>query len=136
MKDLKCMEKCLIEYVEPQLQRLSEVDAQELGEAIDMIKDLEEAIYYHTITESMKGQAEWVKTDEGWLKEEGRSHKSRKMYMEAKQMHHDKTTQLHELEKYMKELSEDIIDMIEDATQEEKELLSTKLQGLAARIDS
>jgi hypothetical protein len=32
---------------------LSEVDTKELGEAIDMIKDLEEAIYYCTVTEAM-----------------------------------------------------------------------------------
>jgi hypothetical protein len=30
------------------------VDAKELGEAMDMIKDLSEAIYYCTITESME----------------------------------------------------------------------------------
>ena len=33
---------------------LTSVDAKELGEAVDMIKDLSEAIYYCTITESME----------------------------------------------------------------------------------
>jgi hypothetical protein len=55
--------------------------------------------------------------------------------MTAKHSSNDKTQKMHELEKYMKELSDDIIQMIDGATQEEKELLSTKLNGLAARID-
>ena len=40
--------------VQGQLGDLSSVDAKELGEAVDMIKDLSEAIYYCTITESME----------------------------------------------------------------------------------
>jgi hypothetical protein len=32
---------------------------------------------------------------------EGKSPMSRKMYMESKEMHKDKNTQLHELEKYV-----------------------------------
>jgi hypothetical protein len=27
-----------------------------LGEAVDILKDLEETLYYHTITEAMKGE--------------------------------------------------------------------------------
>jgi len=33
---------------------MEKVDAQELGAAVDMIKDLSEAIYYCTITEAME----------------------------------------------------------------------------------
>jgi hypothetical protein len=40
--------------VESQIIHLDEVDTKELGEAIDMIKDLEEAIYYCTVTKAMK----------------------------------------------------------------------------------
>lgn len=36
-----------------QMNDLERVNAKELGEVIDMIKDLEEAMYYHTIVESM-----------------------------------------------------------------------------------
>ena len=50
---LKWMKDCLICAVETQLCNLEEVDTEELGEAIDMIKDLEEAIYYCTVTEAM-----------------------------------------------------------------------------------
>lgn len=65
---------------------------------------------------------------------EGRSPKSRRMYMESKEMHHDKTKQMQELEQYLKELGADIAEMIEDATPEEKTLLKTKLSNLATRI--
>jgi hypothetical protein len=36
------------------VEDLSSVDTEELGEAIDMVKDLSEAIYYCTITKSME----------------------------------------------------------------------------------
>ena len=50
---LKHMKDTLMCVVEMQLCELDEVDTKELGEAIDMIKDLEEAIYYATVTEAM-----------------------------------------------------------------------------------
>jgi hypothetical protein len=37
------------------MSNLQQVDAKELGEVIDMVKDIEEAIYYCTITEAMSG---------------------------------------------------------------------------------
>lgn len=51
---LKTMKEQLMNCVQGQLGDLSKVDAKELGEAVDMIKDLSEAIYYCTITESME----------------------------------------------------------------------------------
>ena len=54
MERLKHMKETLINCVQGQLGDLSSVDAKELGEVIDMIKDLEEAIYYCTIVESME----------------------------------------------------------------------------------
>jgi predicted TIM-barrel fold metal-dependent hydrolase len=65
---------------------------------------------------------------------EGRSPVSRKMYMESKQMHKDKASQLQELEKYAQELTADMIEMIEDASPEEKQYLSNRLTALAAKI--
>lgn len=43
----------LLSCVEEQMHDLTNVDAEELGEVIDMIKDMEEAIYYCTIVEAM-----------------------------------------------------------------------------------
>lgn len=47
---LKTMKDQLVSCTQGQLGDLSKVDAHELGEAMDMIKDLSEAIYYCTIT--------------------------------------------------------------------------------------
>lgn len=51
---LKTMKEQLMSCVQGQLGDLSKVNAQQLGEAVDMIKDLSEAIYYCTITDSME----------------------------------------------------------------------------------
>ena len=149
---LKWMKDSLICVVENQLCNLEEVDTEELGEAIDMIKDLEEAIYYATVTEAMnKPGKEWemkksdhhqnidndrMYYDEPIWRDEygGRSPMSRKMYMEAKHMNKDKATQLRELEKYMQELSQDITEMIADASPEEKQYLEKKITALASKI--
>ena len=182
---LKWMKDCLLCTVENQLCHLDEVDTEELGDAIDMIKDLEEAIYYSTVTEAMNKQgremhmemkkgehhqkpeddrmyyggypmyyADGGQMNNGngtsntnssngrnyydepmWRDErEGRSPTSRRMYMEAKHMNKDKATQLRELEKYMQELSQDITEMIADASPEEKQYLEKKITALASKI--
>ena len=170
---LKHMKETLMCAVEVQLCELGEVDTKELGEAIDMIKDLEEAIYYCTVTEAMTNPQKIEKRDhhqeydEGrmyydssssqgghessggrngrnymmysdeprWRDErEGHSYENRKMYMEAKEMKKDKATQMRELEKYMQELSQDITDMISDASSDEKAYLEKKITALAAKI--
>ena len=51
---LKMMKEQLMSCVQGQLGDISRVDAKELGEAVDMIKDLSESIYYCTITEAME----------------------------------------------------------------------------------
>lgn len=179
MERLKSMKDCLMAQAQSQMGNLHQVDAKELGEVIDMIKDLEEALYYCTITKAMNEGGEshtkekehhyyyqqpmmydkrYPTHEEGRMYydggrggmngrndyreypielrdyREGRSPKSRRMYMESKEMHHDKTKQMQELEQYLKELGADIAEMIEDATPEEKTLLKTKLSNLATRI--
>lgn len=47
MEKLKHIKDCLISVVEEQMADLHEVDTHELGEIIDMIKDIEQAEYYH-----------------------------------------------------------------------------------------
>lgn len=66
---------------------------------------------------------------------EGRSPLTRRMYMEAKQQRQGKEVQIQELEKYMGELSQDITEMIADATPEEKQMLHTKLAALTNKIE-
>ena len=183
---LKHMKETLMCAVEMQLCELGEVDTKELGEAIDMIKDLEEAIYYCTVTEAMTSPQKIEKRDHHqdyddsrmyydsssqsggrsnsssgghmsssngrnykereygyrleenephWRDErEGHSYENRRMYMEAKEMKKDKAYQMRELEKYMQELSQDITDMIADASTDEKAYLEKKISALAVKI--
>ena len=200
---LKYLKDTLVGSIEGQMCNLYEVDAEELGAAIDMLKDLEEAMYFCTITESMtksegkkhggEYEFEFNSAKEHQPKEEkmyysspiiyaegnsgggrsyaegnngrsyaedggrsymengersyadnnrnymdsmaGRSPSSRKMYMEAKTMHSsDKAMQLRELEKYMQELTTDIVEMIQDSSPEEKSYLEKKMTTLATKI--
>ena len=58
IEQLKTMKTQIMGCVQGQMGNLEKVDTKELGEAIDMIKDLSEAIYYCTITESMEKSEE------------------------------------------------------------------------------
>lgn len=70
---------------------------------------------------------------------ESRYDKARRMYTESKEVHKantqtDKEQKMKDLENYFKEISEDLTDVISDATAEEKAMLRTKLTGLAGKI--
>lgn len=164
MKQLETMKQQLTSLVEGQMSNIYGADCNELGQAIDMIKDLSEAIYYCTITEAMKEKEPQVVNYYTEPRERyrptpmdhepihyyggngngennyytdpmmGRSGNTRKMYMESKEMNTDKMVKLKELDKYMKELSTDITEMIEDASPEERQLLQQKLVALSNKI--
>lgn len=208
MEQLKHMKESLICCAQSQMSHLDQVNAEELGEVVEMIKNIEEAIYYCTITEAMNGKgnsmngnnhmmnsedrmtymepnrmyymepnrmyypngngnrsnsgnnnsntnrgnetssnSDMMARDRRGYQEyeyeypmemrdyrEGRSPRSRRMYMEAQQSHADKTTQMRELEKYMQELSQDITEMIQSASSEERQYLEKKLNVLSSKI--
>lgn len=196
IEKLKSIQECLANAAEVQIYDLENVDAQELGEVIDIIKDIEETIYYCTVTKAMedsekhKGEEMMYYTPmyretrernggQGYdmsrmyygdsssggrssngssmssngngngnssqysEKEfpmafadgrEGRSPRSRRMYMEAKETHRDKATQMRELEKYMQELAQDVTEMIEGASVDERQYLSKKISALATKL--
>lgn len=207
MDRLKNMKESLMNCVQTQINgNLQSVNAKELGEAVDMIKDLSEAIYYCSITEAMekseKEQKLEDKVSKRLMKEkniysedhkyyppiyynypeyrdmdrnmgrmyygdrrnmntyamdngesgqstshyrqltldelrdvrEGKSPISRKNYMESKELHHDKAKQIKELEIYMQELTQDITEMIHDASPEEKQILQQRISTLATKI--
>lgn len=54
MKQLKQMKETLMGAVQSEISHLDKANCHELGAAIDMIKDLSEAIYYCSIVESME----------------------------------------------------------------------------------
>lgn len=177
IEQMKMMKTTLMNCVQGQMGDLTSVDAKELGEAVDMIKDLSEAIYYCTITESMeKSDKEKEKyypvdyyrdmdkpygymyyTDSHGVSHpsanmttgaqgtrnypieirdyrEGRSPMTRKTYMERKMHGGGKEVQIQELEKYMHELTNDIMEMLEGASTEEKQMLKSKISTLATKI--
>lgn len=156
IEKLNLIKETLACAAEAQMQNLETVDAKELGEVIDIIKDIEETIYYCTVTKAMEegvyksytteenGRAyfidkarhqtprydDWNDSYLNYNEEEktgthstnhannhlytekeyphafedareGKSYRSRRMYMEAKETHQDKSTQMRELEKYM-----------------------------------
>lgn len=159
MDQIKSIKENLINCVTMQINgNMEQVDAQELGEVIDMIKDLAEVEYYCSITDAMESYEPIRESDRMYYGgkhynhssyryandtsypseirdyREGKSPITRRNYMESKELHKDKNTQMHELEKYMKELSSDLYEMIEDATSEEKQMLHQKLATLAEKI--
>lgn len=202
---------------------VEQIDAQELGYVVDMIKDCTEAMYYYTIVEEMKNrkeeeklmdklerkyyegqprnsQGEFTSTNGGNRRNyncppeqyypwevyydrdmdrqmgrmyytesggnsnngntggssrgytdgyeagysqgknqsrdyrEGRSGLSRRYYMDMKNHEHDSQKKIQQLESYMNELSDDITEMIVDATPEEKTALKQKLLNLHQKI--
>lgn len=149
MKKLHALEESLATLLEGQMSCLENVDAQEMGEVVDMIKDIEEAKYYCAVVKAME---ESSYSDYGkmyyhepytqkevttWSDDnEGKSHKVRKMYMEAKAAHKEKSVQMRELEKYMQELASDVLEMVEDASSEERLYLSKKISALATKVQN
>lgn len=195
---LKHIKETLMSAVESQIYNLSEVDTEELGDVIDMLKDLEEATYYCSVVKAMEESEKYKEKngsdmmyyppmyyDEKSISHEngngmhrsyysngngsssssngngsssgsngssssqyterefpyafqdareGKSHRSRRMYMEAKETHQDKSVQMKELEKYVQELAQDMVEMVEGASAEEKQYLSKKITALATKL--
>lgn len=63
MNHLKNMKEQLICKVQEQFDHLDVVDTKELGEVIDMIKDIAEAEYYCTITKAMEEKDKEERSD-------------------------------------------------------------------------
>lgn len=67
-------------------------------------------------------------------KKMGHSPMKRKSYIESKEHHMDQAQQMKELEDYAQVLTSDLLEMIQDATPEEKQLLQRKIATLATKI--
>lgn len=167
IKKLHALEEALACVLESQLGHLEEIDAAEMGEVVDMIKDIEEAKYYCAVVKAMEEaessyfdfeqsprmyykaerhlphheerSGEYTEKEMPYSFQdgrEGRSHRSRRMYMEAKETRQEKSIQMKELEKYTQELTQDILEMIEDASPEEKSYLSKKIAALSTKVQN
>lgn len=131
MHRLTEIQKCLISMVECQMANPDQVNTEELGEVIDMIKDISETKYYCTKELAMKKKYENMNPFE--MTHNTRDEKSsqyRKMYMDSKELHKP----AEDLREYLKELSEDITEMVAKATKEEKVMLQNKLIELSKRV--
>lgn len=183
MQQLKMIKDCLESAVAAQVTDLSNANAQELGEAVDMIKDIAEAMYYcskiekknhkdeemyveysgdyyskgrdmdkqehrmyytesyprHTAPHPGSTYQSWDNNggrDEPPMRDgrEGRSPTHRRTYMEAKEGHHDKAVTMQKLELYAQDLVTDVLEMLQDASPEEKSLLHKKLVALSEKV--
>lgn len=201
------MIECLTEKALCELEKGTEnVDTCEMGQVVDMIKDLNEAEYKAVIVKAMKkAEEEKEEYDKVLLRElkeeygedagrrfydhyrysDGRfapkghgtyrgysepnyhmtpemyrdmdrdTHsrmyytetgmnesgydRAKRNYTETKEMHRsntpeDKKAKMQELEKYAKSLTEDVVEMVSDMSDEEKNLLRTKMQILMQKI--
>lgn len=190
MEQMKKIKDCLISTVMSQMGNLQEVNTKELGEAVDMIKDMSEAIYYCSITKAMDNAEEeresmrstnnyyyterympydtyardmdrmqgrmyypsssnmesgtsssntqyYTEKDYPMMRDsrEGRSPMRRKMYMESKAVHNDDQA-IADLENYMKDLTQDIMEMLNSASPDEKALLQKKVNILATKLQN
>ena len=147
MKKLCKIKDTLINLVEQQMTNPQCVNTHEMGEVIDMIKDLAETCYYVSIVEAMEDKEDHEEssrqTDTMYYgigamnddnKKMGHSPMKRKSYIESKERHMDQALQMRELEDYAQELTSDLLEMIQDATPEEKQLLQRKIATLATKI--
>ncbi len=196
MKEYK---EALLKKVGEQMNDLDRVCTPELGDVVDMIKDLSEAIHYCTITDAMEESknrsgysqmdpatfmsrqdmrsynsypnhmrpfdpmygeetkmyyggresptTDWRDNRRGYDQNnmnrtgryyddhmedyrDGRSHISRRGYMEAKDTGMDAESKMRRLKKYLGDLGFDISEMIADGTSEEKSAIREKLNNI------
>lgn len=200
MERLKAMEERAMCLAEQGLnQDVSAINAKELGEIIDVVKDIAETKYYCSVTEAMKESEETEKYMKKYLPEmayarrepgeryytvgrggrprmnryddasmgsdsmgsgrrnytmpheydmdsyddiygqshdryDGDSWKYRRTYMEHKKEYGKETESMKELDEYVKSLTDDVMEMIEKATPQEKAILKQKISALATKI--
>lgn len=65
---------------------------------------------------------------------DGRSYISRRGYMEAKERHADEKTKVDEIKKWASDFTEDVAEMLKDASAEERKVLKQHLNDLVTKI--
>ena len=121
----------LICEVEQQMEHLECVDTKELGEVIDMVKDLSKAIYYDVVTEAM------LETDElssESVSEEQHGYASYRKYMEVKNNNSDSALLMKELEGFVQDFTKDMNKIITNALPEEKQYLHKRITMLLNKL--
>lgn len=106
------------------------------GKTAEELRDMDrhtKGVMYYTEPIRMDGMREMHD------RKDGKSWEKRRGYMETKELHKDgspesKQHRMKDLEMYAKDLTEDVVDMIADATPEERALLKQKMQVLIQKI--
>ena len=104
-KCLKEVKELLVKEVYKQAECLEAVNTVEMGEVIDMIKDIEKTLYYATLIETMKHE-----------------NSTRAIY--------EKSISLEDRMKYLQNYLTEFAEMVELASLEEKQLIKNKMTEL------
>ena len=104
-KCLKEVKELLVKEVYKQAECLEAVNTEEMGEVIDMIKDIEKTLYYATLIETMKHE-----------------NSTKTIY--------EKLTSLEDRMKYLQNYLTEFAEMVELASLEEKQLIKNKMTEL------
>ena len=104
-KCLKEVKELLIKEVYKQAECLEAVNTEEMGEVIDMIKDIEKTLYYATLIETIKHE-----------------NSTKTIY--------EKSISLEDRMKYLQNYLTEFAEMVELASLEEKQLIKTKMTEL------
>ena len=104
-KCLKEVKELLVKEVYKQAECLEAVNTVEMGEVIDMIKDIEKTLYYATLIETMKHE-----------------NSTKTIY--------EKSINLEDRMKYLQNYLTEFAEMVELASLEEKQLIKNKMTEL------
>lgn len=120
-------------YDEPPYYHMTPEDYKEHDPEYWRDVDRKEGRMYFTEPVRMDGMKEMHD------RKDGKSWEKRRGYMETKELHKDgspesKQRRMKDLEMYAKDLTEDVVDMIADASPEERALLKQKMQVLIQKI--
>ena len=108
-KCLKEVKELLVKEVYKQAECLEAVNTEEMGEVIDMIKDIEKTLYYATLIETMKHE-----------------NSTKTIY--------EKSISLEDRMKYLQNYLTEFAEMVELASLEEKQLIKTKMTELLNKM--
>lgn len=108
-KCLKEVKELLVKEVYKQAECLEAVNTEEMGEVIDMIKDIEKTLYYATLIETMK-------------------------YENSTKTIYEKSISLEDRMKYLQNYLTEFAEMVELASLEEKQLIKNKMTELLNQI--
>lgn len=145
MEKLKCIKHKLVDAVYNELSKdIHCINTEELGEAVDMIKDISKALYYCSVVEEMEESKETMNYffpvrelsphkfyyTEPWEK----GHMMMEDYLKDKEKHTDEKMAMEDLEKYLDQVTKEVTRMAEHANAEEKTLMHQKVSHLVTKL--